>query len=222
MKTTIAILIALACARLSAEDFTTVEGKKYEGVTISRVEPDGLMVVTDSGIAKIPFLLLPEDVQKKYGYDPKAAAEFSAGVAKAQRDSFARGQKALQDEQAKKTAEWNAREREGRLAAALNVLKESGIIRAIEVSQINDDGVLARVAPALEVSEKVYKRTGEWQDEPVYIYLKNTKALIDGKTLGGHLYPVGRMQYTTVLAATKTVAAFAVSPEHALELIQSR
>ena len=55
MKTTIAILIALACARLAAEDFTTIEGKKYEGVTVSRVEPDGLMVVTDSGIAKIPF-----------------------------------------------------------------------------------------------------------------------------------------------------------------------
>ena len=119
MKTTIAILIALACARLAAEDFTTIEGKKYEGVTISRVEPDGLMVVTDSGIAKIRFVLLPEDVQKKCGYDPKAAAEFSAGVAKAQRDSFTRGQKALQDEQAKKPAEQEA-QRKAALEAAQN------------------------------------------------------------------------------------------------------
>lgn len=107
MKTTLVILVALMCARLSAENFTTIEGKKYERVTISRVEPDGLMVVTDSGIAKIPFVQLPADVQKKYGYNPKAAAEYSAALAKtaadakAKRESFLKEQQVLQDEQRK-------------------------------------------------------------------------------------------------------------------------
>ena len=67
---------ALACVRLSAEDFTTIEGKKYEGVTISRVEPDGLMIMTDSGIEKIAFGRLPADVQKRFGFDPNKAAQF--------------------------------------------------------------------------------------------------------------------------------------------------
>ena len=126
-------LIVLACARLSAEDFTTIEGKKYEGVTVSRVEPDGLMVVTDSGIAKIPFARLPEDVQKKYGYDPKTAAAFSAGVAKSQRDNFARWQ-ALQDEHRKKTAEVYAQdvERQNAQRVALDGQAQDVAIQAAQ------------------------------------------------------------------------------------------
>ena len=73
-------------------DIVTTTGKKYEHVEITRVEPDGLIVMTDSGISKIPFVQLPPDVQKKYGYDPQAAAAFSAGLAAAQRENFRREQ----------------------------------------------------------------------------------------------------------------------------------
>jgi hypothetical protein len=63
-----------------ADDFKTLDGKDYKGVTISRVEPDGIMVATDSGIEKIPFTNLPKDVQKKYGYDPAKAAKYQKAV----------------------------------------------------------------------------------------------------------------------------------------------
>ena len=67
--------VLLAFAAL-AEDFKTVEGKEYKNVTVSRVEPDGIVITFSGGIVKIPFTELSPEIQKKYGYDPKAAADF--------------------------------------------------------------------------------------------------------------------------------------------------
>lgn len=49
-----------------AEDFKTIEGKEYKGVTVSRVEPDGIVLTTKSGISKVYFVELPEDVQERF------------------------------------------------------------------------------------------------------------------------------------------------------------
>jgi hypothetical protein len=63
-----------------ADDFKTIEGKEYKNAKVSRVEPDGITIKFSGGIVKIPFPELPPDVQKKYGYDPKAVARQSAGA----------------------------------------------------------------------------------------------------------------------------------------------
>jgi hypothetical protein len=51
-------------------------GKEYKNVKISRAEPDGLVIVANYGIIKIPFDDLPLNLQQKYHYDPVASAEF--------------------------------------------------------------------------------------------------------------------------------------------------
>lgn len=71
---------------LFADDFKLSDGKEYKGVTVSRVDPDGIAVVTDSGIEKIYFVNLPAEIQKKYGYDPAKAA---AAIAEAQKKRMA-------------------------------------------------------------------------------------------------------------------------------------
>ena len=70
----------LASTQPSGEDLTTINGKKYKGVTISSIEPDCLVVVTDSGIERINFVNLPKAIQEKYGYDPVKAAQYVARV----------------------------------------------------------------------------------------------------------------------------------------------
>jgi len=80
-------------------------GDEYEKLTVSRVEPDGLMVETDTGIRKIPFADLPEKIQKKYGYNPDTAARFAAAVAAAQRRSDVLGLEALKREHDKAAQE---------------------------------------------------------------------------------------------------------------------
>lgn len=123
MKT---ILFSLFCtvyfSALFAEDFTTTDGKKYIGVKISRVEPDSIVVITDSGLVRLPFLRLPEDVRKKHGYDPKAAERHAEHLAKAASDAKARYEAFVQQQresqenqeklQAKLRAEQNRRNTE--------------------------------------------------------------------------------------------------------------
>jgi hypothetical protein len=72
-----------------ADDFKTTDGKEYKKVTVSRVEPDGIVISFSGGIVKIPFAELSPELQKQYGFDPQAAADFrrqidESAVARAQ------------------------------------------------------------------------------------------------------------------------------------------
>jgi hypothetical protein len=61
-----------------ADDFTTVNGKEYKDATVSRVDPDGIVVKTKSGVTKVYFAELPKEVQERFHYDSQRAAAFSA------------------------------------------------------------------------------------------------------------------------------------------------
>jgi len=45
-----------------------VNGKVYKNATISRVEADGIVLRTKTGIYKIYFVELPKDVQERFHY----------------------------------------------------------------------------------------------------------------------------------------------------------
>ena len=77
-KTTIAILAALSASLALADDFKTMDGKEYKDATVSRVEPDGIVVRTKSGISKLYFAELPQQVQRQFNYDPQQARAYSA------------------------------------------------------------------------------------------------------------------------------------------------
>lgn len=75
-------IFALSASLALAEDFKTVNGKEYKNAQVSRVESDGIVVVTKSGIAKVYFVELPKEVQKRFGYDTdKIEAEQAAARA---------------------------------------------------------------------------------------------------------------------------------------------
>jgi hypothetical protein len=71
------LILCLAAAALS-EDFKTVNGKEYKDATITRVEPDGIVVKTNTGVTKIYFTELPKDVQEHFHYDSGKATSYSA------------------------------------------------------------------------------------------------------------------------------------------------
>jgi len=75
---TIAILAALSAASLAlADDFKTNDGKEYKDATVTRVEPDGIVVKAKSGISKLYFVELPKEVQQRFNYAPQQAAAFT-------------------------------------------------------------------------------------------------------------------------------------------------
>ena len=71
------VLSCLAIGFARAEDLVTTDGKIFKDVTITKVEPDGLSITHQSGSAKVPFAKLPEEVQRKHGYDPAKADAFA-------------------------------------------------------------------------------------------------------------------------------------------------
>jgi hypothetical protein len=58
--------LTLAPLALMAEDFSLSDGREYKGVSVTRVEPDGIVVITQDGVEKLPFTLLPKEVQDAY------------------------------------------------------------------------------------------------------------------------------------------------------------
>ena len=70
---TLAILPLLQATFAHAEDFKIITGKVYKDATITRVEADGIVVKTKTGISKIYFVELPKDVQERFHYDPAKA-----------------------------------------------------------------------------------------------------------------------------------------------------
>jgi len=67
-KAIIVILATLFVSLALGEDFQTVNGKEYKDATISRVEADGIVIKTKTGISKIYFVELPKDVQERFHY----------------------------------------------------------------------------------------------------------------------------------------------------------
>jgi chromosome segregation ATPase len=71
------LIFSVTAAALS-DDFKTVNGKEFKDATITRVEPDGIVVKTKSGMSKVYFAELPKEVQERFHYDPQQASTYSA------------------------------------------------------------------------------------------------------------------------------------------------
>lgn len=72
-------VIAAACFPFiaHAEEIKLANGQIVKG-DISRVEPDGLVVMTDEGITKVLFRDLPKDAAARYGYNPQAEQRYQS------------------------------------------------------------------------------------------------------------------------------------------------
>lgn len=140
---------ALMCCTVIADDITTSEGKTYHGVTVNRAEPDGLLLTYQPegggiGIAKVKFAVLPEKLQREYGYDAQKSAAFESDQARAQgvlRAKFladhAAAIKRGAERVAREEAEWfAAQSRAAEVAAAAELVAKA---QAAHASQIPYD-----------------------------------------------------------------------------------
>lgn len=51
-----------------ADDFKTTEGKEYTNATLLCVDPDGIVIKTKSGISKVYYSELPQELQERFHY----------------------------------------------------------------------------------------------------------------------------------------------------------
>ena len=76
MKTLTFLILCFASVAF-AEDFKAIDGKEYKNVKVSRIEPDGIVLISKSGISKVYFTELPKAVQDRLHYDAAQAAAYS-------------------------------------------------------------------------------------------------------------------------------------------------
>jgi hypothetical protein len=137
VKRFIWVATLLASTTLLADSITTLSGKKYSGATVTRVEPDGLSITYDDGLAKIPFTDLAPEIRTKYGYDPQKAAEWKAQIADAQRKAVIRQQEAQRAEQQRKAAlaQRQAEEAERRATEQQQAAKQAAQMEAAKTAE---------------------------------------------------------------------------------------
>jgi thioredoxin-like negative regulator of GroEL len=75
---TLPFLILCFGSVVLADDFKLISGKEYKNVTVSRVEPDGIVLKSKSGISKVYFVELSKEVQERFQYNAANAAAYSA------------------------------------------------------------------------------------------------------------------------------------------------
>jgi hypothetical protein len=71
----------LAEPPLTLESITTTKGKVYTHVKITQIEPSGIKIYHDSGVARVFFEEMSPDVQKLFNYDAVASASHKAKLA---------------------------------------------------------------------------------------------------------------------------------------------
>lgn len=198
-KVVFALLVATHVAAAQSVTNTTVQAKGADSLVIGsqtiivkkvvRVEPDGITVMHSGGISKYFFTELPESWQKKYGYDSKAASEYSAASRKAQ-TRLAAEQKVIQGQLKKKND-----------AALVSAEKEKDRTERAKNATYIDGTVRKNVEGGVIVSHLVY-RSEEYD-------------LTSGDSLGD-MYDAAREQkakYTTdVPVGTRTIFIEGVGP----------
>ena len=77
---TTVLMFSILCfiSAVCADDVKTLNGKEYKDATVTRVEPDGIVLKTKSGVIKVYFTELPKDLQERFHYEPEKAASYSA------------------------------------------------------------------------------------------------------------------------------------------------
>jgi hypothetical protein len=76
LRTTVAAFAVLFASFAFSEDFKTTDGRTYKEATVSSVEADGIVLKTKTGISKVYFAELPQDVQERFHWaKPEAPRE---------------------------------------------------------------------------------------------------------------------------------------------------
>jgi hypothetical protein len=90
-----AVALGVALGAAETDSITTRDGTTYTNAVIQRADPDGIVIEYalrpgSLGIAKLKFANLPDELQKRYNYNPTDARIFeenhAAGIARRQEE----------------------------------------------------------------------------------------------------------------------------------------
>lgn len=148
MSTKILTFLVLSFAAAAfADDFKILNGKEYKDVAVTRVEPDGIVVKTKSGVTKVYFAELPKEVQEKFHYDPQQAAAYSSEQA-ANYAAYQQQQQKEQDEARRQQEDVAAKNRATSAQQQANYNRVQALQDRYAMLQQEEDSLLRQIGEA--------------------------------------------------------------------------
>jgi hypothetical protein len=225
MKTTIApLLLFTLLAPLNAEEDKMKFDKllDYTNVTVTKIEPDGIRIIHESGAAKIAYENVPEEVRAKLGMNQEAAEAHREKVQ-------------IQQQQ---IAEANKKQQ---------VLAKARLTFVGSIFQVTDGGLLLRDVSYTDGTKEETKipykvqsggpsglhpnapvtytthYNSEWvlkvrsmSSWPIFVEC-DTSGYADGDQFSGNVYANGTFAYTNTQGARKTIPAYTTDASKVLE-----
>jgi len=185
----------------SGADLNILDGRVLKNVTIVRVEPNGITYRHSEGVAKIPFVQLPKEIQAAYGYNSGNAQAFSA-------------------QQQKTTKEWqtSAQIHANKLTVKLRIIQPTSggsLVSGSIPYQVERSKVITQNM-AIVGSANYVSHTKRW-NETLYkpltgiIFVRGLSSLDEDTTWDGVIYPAGSFTYTTVRDVTRTIPQYSIN-----------
>jgi len=217
MKTLRLIALTFAFVHFcSADDFTLIDGTKYENVRVKRVEPDGIVVMTDAGIEKLPFAKLPPEVQTARGFNAADADTYKKQQQAIQAATYAKSEeeRKIFELQKKQRSDEETKQKQQAQKAAL--LKASSESARIKVVQVLAGGVLADKLQTASVASSsaslgmggggysYYKESGD-----IYFY-QGISGVAEGDNIEVVASRDGTYSYTDTRGASRTIEKWIV------------
>jgi hypothetical protein len=187
-------------------NLTTTDGKTYDAVTVTKVEPDGIKIIHESGVAKVPFEKLSVEIQKQYGFDPEKAEKF-------------REAQAIKQE----AANIAAAKEEARVAAVLKAdaenkaLAKKAVPRNFKIIQVINGGYLADMMTSSQ-SSSGSGTNGSGGGVVVHTSWHSTgnaafvtgwpETLPEGRMISGKFAEIGTFTYEDTQGASRTISKY--------------
>jgi hypothetical protein len=226
-KTSLSVILALAFVvfPVMAEDWTTTDGKVYQGVKVVKVEADSVTILDSDGGARLALADLPPDLQKRFHYDPDKAkqaseerakidaqekAQMNATVALEQTSDYKAQRKAYDDEVAR-IQKINQENRQytangGAFAAPVYPIPEFKYRPPVDLTK--PQNVTCRVSQVASDGFLTENLICPWGAYNLAFIKCDTTGMIDGQQWHGQMIPFNTYRYVTVVGNTSTIPAF--------------
>jgi hypothetical protein len=171
-------------------ELRTSDGKVFQNVTVTKIEADSIRIMHETGVAKIQFELIPDELKKKYNMSIESVEVY---------------RKKLREQQSKQ-------QRETKLSDFVwkKVIKLEG-----EVLQVLDGGVLVNDALFMKVGVEGAKFE-KIPVSPVFVECDSSK-YVDGYKFDEYVFYDGNFTYGNVQGAKKTIVAFTTNRDKFLK-----
>ena len=217
MKTTnISFLLSLiAASALFGEDITIRDGTVFKNASITTTTAAYVTVVHDDGTARIKISDLPDELQKKYAFDPhRSNQEMIAENVDAQHRANAKNRELIIKQRKEKLDQLT----ETKWISVIQILDE-GLLVQETVYTPQYGSYITEVTPARGINGdppkpmKVQKtvQVGDKRSVGSVIYLKGWGAETVGNFRKCPMWKIGKYSYKTLLGESRTIDKYTTS-----------